>query len=192
MKKILFASTAMLMVMALAFTSCKKDPIPERPIPPEVGESELKGKLFINEVNGWPSDDPGKNFELWNSTNQPISLAGFSVLYEGDRLTWTGFSEDEIPANGYFVIRFARIDDGRNASHPDAGPRKPGGLGFSTGLSANNPGIYLTLLDADGDLVDHYEKLTEIQSSDPLFGSCHARIPDGGTWYFIPDRKSVV
>ena len=111
MKKLVLALTA----LSLFFASCVKNDPP----PPPAEDSDLKGKLFINEVNGWPSDDPGKNFELYNGTNEPVSLNGFTVQYTEEREMWRGRAEDIIPAKGYKLIQ------GANAGYPGLTPDSP-------------------------------------------------------------------
>jgi hypothetical protein len=160
--------------MSVVFAGCKKDKVQPAPEP---GTSIHAGKLYLNEINGFHSPNADKNFEFYNSTNEPISLANFEVWYfngTANTLTWTGFPEDVIPAKGRFLIKGANVAN-----------RGPNGAGFGTGLSNRNANVTLTLLDAGGDLVDHYQKLEDLRGT-PLEFMTHARIPDGGTWYFIP------
>jgi len=165
MKKTLLALAA----LTIVFASCVKNDPP----PPPAGESELKGKLFLNEINGWPSDDPAKNFELYNATDAPISLNGFYTEY-GIREMWVGRAEDVIPARGYKLIQ------GANAGYP----------GFNTGLSNRNPNISITFYDAAGKIIDYYEKADDLRGT-PLEYMCHMRIPDGGKWYYIPNTSAT-
>ena len=161
MKKIIIA----LGTMAIIFCSCvKNDPYEE------VGSSELKGNLFLNEVNGTggPSQlDTEKYVELYNKTNTAINLKDFSLDYGGTE-TWRGRADDEIPAQGYKLIK------GSKTTYP----------GLSTGLSSRNANVNLTLLDPDGNIVDYYEK-TEDLNGKPLESMDHMRIPDGGKWYYV-------
>ena len=165
MKKIFFALAA----LSIVFSSC----VVNDPPPPPAGESELKGKLFINEVNGWPSDDPSKNFELYNNTNEAISLNNFVIFY-GDRETWRGRAESVIPAKGWFLIQ------GANAGYP----------GLNTGLSNRNPNVSLTFFDDEGNMIDFYEKVEDLRST-PLEFMSHMRVPDGGKWYFVPTDNAT-
>ena len=166
MKKNILAIAAML---SIVFASCVKN---EPYVEPE--ESGLKGKLFINEVNGWPGDDPGKNFELYNGTNEAISLDGFLVEY-GVREMWRGRSGDVIPAKGYKLIQ------GANAGYP----------GFNTGLSNRNPNISITLFDTEGAVIDYYLKAEDLRNGHALEFMCHMRIPDGGKWYFVQNSAAT-
>ena len=163
MKKV-FVGILTAAVAILGFASCVKNEDP----PPPPGASGFKGKLYINEVNGWQSDDPDKNFELYNATDQPISLEGFYLVYTEERETWRGRAEDVIPAKGYKLIQGARV----------------GYPGFETGLSNRNPNVYLTFFDDKGLIIDHYEKIPDLRGTSLEF-MCHARIPDGGKWYYI-------
>ncbi len=156
MKKILF-----LLTVLVGFASCvKNDPY----VPPK--SSEFKDVLFINEVNGWPADAE-KNVEFYNSGNTPISLENF-VLDYGGKETWKGREGDVVPAKGYKVIT------GAKTSYP----------GMSTGLSARNPNVNLTIFDTNGGIVDRYEKKPDLIGT-PLEVMCHMRVPDGGTWYYV-------
>ena len=166
MKKNILAFAAML---SIVFASCVKN---EPYIEPE--ESGLKGKLFINEVNGWPGDDLSKNFELYNGTNETISLDNFYTEY-GDREMWRGRAEDVIPAKGYKLIK------GAQNGYP----------GFNTGLSNRNPNISITLFDPDGAVIDYYVKAEDLRNGHPLEFMCHMRIPDGGKWYFVQNTAST-
>jgi len=167
MKRTFFALMAMTTII---FTSCVKNPEPFQ----KADDSIYKGKLFINEVNGWPSDDPDKNFELYNATNEDISLKDFYLVYTEDRETWRGRDADVLPAKGYKLIQGARTD------YP----------GFATGLSNRNPGVYLTFYDEEGKLIDHYEKMPDLRGTDLEF-RCHMRIPDAGKWYYIPTTMAT-
>ena len=166
MKKIILAFMALTIVLA----SCVKN----EPPPPPAENSELKGKLFINEVNGWPSDDPSKNFELYNSTNEPVSLNGFVVQYTEEREMWRGRAEDVIPAKGFKLIQ------GANAGYP----------GFNTGLSNRNPNVCITFLDKEGKMIDYYEKVPDLRGT-PLEFMCHMRIPNGGKWYYVASNLAT-
>ena len=166
MKKTILALAA----MSIVFASCVKNDPP----PPPPDDSPLKGLLFINEVNGWPSDDPSKSFELYNDTDEPVSLEGFYVNYTEERETWRGRAEDIIPAKGWKLIQ------GANAGYP----------GLSTGLSNRNPNIELTLFDPAGNIIDYYVKVPDLRGT-PLEFMCHMRIPDAGTWYYIPNSMAT-
>jgi hypothetical protein len=161
MKKTLLALAA----LSIVFASCVKNELP----PPPADDSPYKGKLFINEVNGWPSDDPSKNFELYNATNEAISLDGFYLHYTEQREMWRGRAADVIPAKGWKLIQ------GANAGYP----------GFNTGLSNRNANVELIFFDPDGNVIDHYMKIPSL-SGTPLEFMCHMRIPDAGKWYYIP------
>jgi len=161
MKKIVLALAA----MAFVFSSCvKNDPYVE----PK--GSSLYGKLFLNEVNGTGGVDQldaNKYVELYNSTDADISLNNFVMEY-GGKETWRGRAEDVVPAKGYKLIQ------GTKTTYP----------GMSQGLSCRNANVNLSLLDADGNVVDYYEKLEDLNGQ-PLEQMDHMRIPDGGTWYFV-------
>ena len=162
MKKIYLALAATI----IAFTSCvQNDPY----IEPE--ESGLKGNLFLNEVNGTggPSQlDAEKYVELYNKTNEDIDLKDFSLDYGGTE-TWRGRDADYVPAHGYKLIKSTKT------VYP----------GMSTGLSSRNANVNLTLLDPEGNVVDYYEKVEDLNGK-PLEQMCHMRIPDGGIkWYFV-------
>jgi len=164
MKKV-FIGILTLTVTLWGINSCVKNEDP----PPPPGDSPFKGILFINEVNGWPSDDAEKNFELYNASDKDISLKDFVVKYTEDRETWRGRDADIIPAKGYKLIK------GAQNGYP----------GFNTGLSNRNPNVYLTFYDDKGEIIDHYEKIPDLRGTFLEF-MCHARVPDGGPWYYIP------
>ena len=161
MKKTIFT----LLSITIIFGSCvKNDPYEE------VGSSELKGNLFLNEVNGTggPSQlDTEKYVELYNKTNAIINLKDFSLDYGGTE-TWRGRADDVVPANGYKLIK------GSKTTYP----------GMSTGLSSRNANVNLTLLDPSGNIVDYYEKIEDLNGK-PLESMDHLRIPDGGKWYYV-------
>ncbi|MCL1973922.1 MAG: lamin tail domain-containing protein [Bacteroidetes bacterium] len=161
MKKTILALAA----ITLIFSSCvKNDPYEE----PE--NSELKGNLFLNEINGTggPSQlDTEKYVELFNKTNAAINLKDFSLDYGGTE-TWRGRADDMVPAHGYKLIK------GAKTTYP----------GMSTGLSSRNANVNLTLLDPSGNIVDYYEKIEDLNGK-PLESMDHMRIPDGGKWYFV-------
>jgi len=167
MQKIFLAIVA---IVAVVFTSCvKNDPYVE----PK--GSELQGVLFFNEVNGTgivPPDTAAnaaeKYVELYNSSGADISLKDFNVDY-GGKISWTGRDGDIVPAHGYFVIK------GTKTTYP----------GMSSGLSANNGNVNMTLFDTGGGIVDYYEKIPDTNAPDPLEDMVHMRIPDGGTWYYV-------
>ncbi|MCL2597249.1 MAG: lamin tail domain-containing protein [Paludibacter sp.] len=167
MQKIILALVA---TAAVVFTSCvKNDPYVE----PK--GSELQGVLFFNEVNGTgivPPDTSAnaaeKYVEMYNNSDADISLEGFIVDY-GGRTSWTGRAADTVPAHGYFLIK------GTKTTYP----------GMSTGLSANNGNVNMTLFDTNGGIVDYYEKIPDTNAPDPLEDMDHMRIPDGGTWYYV-------
>jgi len=169
MKKTIIAFAA---ILSIVFVTCvKNDPYVE----PK--GSELNGVLFLNEINGTggPSDDPAEKYvEMYNSSDAAISLEGFIVDYAG-KTSWTGRATDIVPAHGYFVIK------GTKTVYP----------GMSTGLSANNGNVNLTLFDKEGAIVDYYEKIADTNSdpttgvTNPLEDMDHMRIPDGGTWYYV-------
>ena len=162
MKKALFTFAA----MTIIFASCVKD---EPYVEPE--DSGYKGKLFLNEINGTggaAQSDAEKYVELYNNTNAEIKLKDFSLDYGGTE-TWRGRAEDVIPAKGYKVIK------GAKTTYP----------GMSTGLSARNANVNMTLLDPDGAVIDYYEKSEDLNGK-PLEQMDHMRIPDGGSdWYFV-------
>lgn len=158
MRKISYALVA---TAILVFTSCvQNDPyVPQQ-------DSDLGGKLFINEVNG-TGEDGDKYVEFYNSTDIDINLENV-VLEYGGKATWKGMAADVVPAGGYFLIK------GAKTAYP----------GMSQGLSSRNANVNLTLLDAAGNTVDYYEKVEELIGT-PLETMDHMRIPDGGTWYFV-------
>ncbi|MDR2585478.1 MAG: lamin tail domain-containing protein [Prevotellaceae bacterium] len=161
MKKI-YLSVA---TIAFIFVSCvKNEPFKE----PE--ESELRGNLFLNEVNGTgglSQVDTEKYVELYNKTNADINLQDFSLDYGGTE-TWRGRAQDVVPAHGFKLIK------GTKTTYP----------GMSTGLSSRNANVNLTLLDPDGNVVDYYEKIEDLNGK-PFEQMDHMRIPDGGKWYFV-------
>lgn len=150
-----------LAVAMLVLSSC----VQNDPYVPQQG-SELNGVLFINEVNG-TGEDADKYVEFYNGSDEEISLANF-VLEYGGKATWKGQGADAVPAGGYFLIK------GAKTTYP----------GMSQGLSSRNANVNLTLLDADGNTVDYYEKVEDLNGK-PLETMDHMRIPDGGTWYFV-------
>jgi hypothetical protein len=173
MKKILIA----LMALMLGLVSClKNDPYE----PPQT--STLKGVLFINEVNGTGKPyattdetadvDGNKYVELYNSGNTEIDLTGFILDYGGST-TWTGSSGQKIPAHGYFVLKGTK-----SGTYPGSGNM------MSTGLSANNANVNLTLFDNSGASIDYYEKVADLNDHATLKSKVHQRIPDGGKWYY--------
>ena len=154
------------MAITVAFASCvQNDPYVE----PE--ESDLKGQLFFNEVNGTggaSQSDAEKYVELYNKSDENISLKDFTFDYGGTE-TWKGRAEDIVPAKGYKVIK------GTKTTYP----------GMSTGLSCRNANVNLTLLDPNGGIIDYYEKIEDLNGK-PLEQMNHMRIPDGGPkWYYV-------
>ena len=162
MRKIYFALVALSMIV---FASCVKNDPYEEP-----SESELRGNLFLNEVNGTGGSsqlDAEKYVELYNKTNADINLKDFSLDYGGTE-SWRGRDADVVPAHGYKLIK------GAKTTYP----------GMSTGLSSRNANVNVTLLDPDGGIVDYYEKVEDLNGK-PLESMDHMRIPDGGKWYFV-------
>jgi hypothetical protein len=176
MRKIFIALAALTMV----FASCLKI---EPYIAPEVPDSELKGKFFINEVNGADNDiDYNKYIEFFNNADEPVSMEGFTLWYNGSR-TWTGSADVVVPPNGFLSLVSGRGDGG-----PAPEPQY---LQFTGGLSARNPNVTISLRDPQGGEIDYYQKLenfTTLPGEPPhrLAGMVHMRIPDGGSdWYFV-------
>jgi len=124
--------------------------------------------LVINEVNG-----VAKWFELYNMSSASMNLEGVKVYYNNSepanyKLTWTAASTHIIPAGGYLVVL---------------------GTEQAQGLSANNANVRLQLRAPNGDVIDTYEKLTDINTGySAIKNKSHARVPDGtGEWYYTTD-----
>ena len=125
-------------------------------------------KLKINEVNG-----VAKWFEIYNTGSTDINLAGVEAYYSNKEpaiynLTWTGDITQIIPAHGYFSTE---------------------GITLGTGLSANNANVRLQLRTPNGNEIDTYTKLIDINSGySAIKNKSHARVPDGtGEWYYTTD-----
>jgi len=128
--------------------------------------------LVLNEVNGVV--DNNKWFEIYNKGSVAINLEGVTAYYDngtGYALTWTGTSSQTIAANGYLKVT------------------------PSTGLSANKPDVKLQLKAPDGTVLDTYQKPAGIDLTDNPYLSInnkvHARIPDGGSWYYTTNSTGT-
>jgi len=129
-------------------------------------------QLRINEVNG-----VGKWFEIYNMGTADINLAGVQVYYSNKEpavynLTWTGTSTQIVPAGGFFSTM---------------------GTTLLTGLSANNANVRLQMMAPNGDVLDTYEELLDINTGyDAIYNKDHARIPDGtGLWYYLDNSTGT-
>jgi len=135
--------------------------------------------LILNEVNGASNE---KWFEIYNTGDVEISLEGVTAHYSNSASvsfnvnnTWTGTAADTIPAKGYFATPRGNGDN------------------LGTGLSANNANVRFQLRDPDGNVLDTYVKLIDINTGyDDIKNKSHARVPDGiGAWYYTADSTGT-
>lgn len=170
MKKIFLALAAL---ATMAAVSCVKDEQNPAALVPEP-EPEVVydySKLVLNELCG-AGEDNEKFFELYNTGDQEIDLAGVTINKD-EALTWTGQKGQKIPAKGFFAIVGAK---GTTAD------------GFSSGFSAKKS-VIVKLYAPDGSKLDTFqrgEKGSEwgAQGLDNNKGSW-SRIPDGTGAFMI-------
>lgn len=159
----------LILSLGLLMTSCVDDDVyADNGGNEEVPKSELAGKLVLNEINGTGSD-ADKYIELYNVSDEPISLKGINIFYNNvtstPTVTWTGTSET-IAAKGFLLLKGTKKDN--NPGHD-----------LSTGLSGTQ-GIVLEIRDTDNMRIDYFTVEANSERS-----NSYARIPDGiGSWYF--------
>lgn len=168
MKKIF----AFVLMASVAFVACNPDSEVKKD---DQAKSDFS-KLVINEANATAATDADKFVEFYNGGDAAVSLEGV-VIKRTDELNvteevWTGFSDETVPAKGFFVIQ---------------GTKKTMSHSLSSGLSAKK-GVKLEVFDPDG------KSITSVQHGDPtaavdgvapatkLQTGIWARIPDGGAW----------
>jgi hypothetical protein len=155
-----------------ALVACNKDPEQKKDTPADTGDVT---KVCINEVCGVSGS---KGVELYNSDSKEVLLEGVTLIKnEAADATWTGTSEDKIPAKGFFVIKSKKettnIDAVANATAKDS---------FSPGQT-----LKLELKDAKGNVISTFTRgtapwSTVIEAVTYSFG--HSK--DGGTdWKFL-------
>ncbi len=153
-----------LMFLAIGVTSCVKDDPYVEPEQPEIPDSELKGNLVLNEINGSGADEE-KYIELYNNSDKEIDLKGIVIYYNNvssePAITWTGTNQ-KIASKSFLLLK---------------GSKGSGDL--STGLSGSQ-GINVEIRDAMGERVDQFQVPAETGRV-----KSYARIPDGiGGWYY--------
>ena len=171
MKKIFFALAAF-----AAITACVKDEQnPEALVPEKEPEIVYDySKLVLNELSG-AGEDNEKYWELYNTGNQEIDLAGVTIKKD-EELAWTGAKGQKIPAKGFFAIVGAK---GTTAD------------GFSSGFSAKKS-VIVELYAPDGKKLDTFQRGEKgsawgDQGLDNNKGSW-SRIPDGtGSFMITPN-----
>ena len=132
------------------------------------------GALVLNEING-NGADADKYIELYNGTADAISLAGYTMTYNGD-LTWTAETSAVIEAGGYLVLK---------------GTKKTGDM--QKGLSAGK-NIKVVLLNEAGEEVDVFQRGagdgSEVAEGETK-GVAYCRLPNGvGDWYMTTEEGS--
>lgn len=133
---------------------------PDQPDTPD--KSDLK--LYINEVLTAPAGEDADFIELYNAEDHEVELSGFKL--QDDKGAAEEFIIPQgtvIPAKG--IIVYEQVSPGAGAS-------------FTFGLSSK--GDKVTLLQADGKLVD--------EVSTPAFegkGSSYSRVGDGGAQWQV-------
>ena len=170
MKKIFLVLAALATMTAV---SCVKDEQNPNALVPEP-EPEVVydySKLVLNELSG-AGDDNQKFFELYNTGNQEIDLAGVTINKD-EALTWTGVKGQKIPAHGFYAIV------GAKGTTPD---------GFSSGFSAKKS-VIVELYAPDGSTLDTFQRGEKgskwgDQGLDENKGSW-SRIPDGTGAFMI-------
>lgn len=170
MKKIFLALAALATITAV---SCVKDEMDPNALVPEP-EPEVDydySKLVLNELSG-AGEDNEKYWELYNTGNQEIDLAGVTINKD-EELAWTGVKGQKIPAKGFFAIV------GAKGSTPD---------GFSSGFSAKKS-VIVELFDPNGNKLDTFQRGEKgsgwgDQGLDSNSGSW-SRIPDGTGKFMI-------
>lgn len=153
-------------------SSCVKDE-PFNPGEVVIPDSPLRGLLTLNEING-NGADADKYIELYNNSNAAIDLEGITIGYHNAgtleyAITWTGAAGRTIAPGAFVLLQ---------------GSKGTGDL--STGLSAQQ-GIFVQMLDSQGDLVDIFMVVEQaLRPGDAsTTAKSFARIPDGsGLWYF--------
>ena len=172
MKKIYLVLAAL---ATMAAASCVKDEMnPDALVPePEPEVTYDYSKLVINELSG-AGEDNEKFWELYNSGNQEIDLAGVTINKD-EELAWTGVKGQKIPAKGFYAII------GAKNTTPD---------GFSSGFSAKKS-VIVELYDPKGKKLDTFQRGEKgnawgDQGLDNNKGSW-SRIPDGtGSFMITP------
>jgi len=173
MKKIYLALAAL---ATMAAVSCVKDEMNPDALVPEP-EPEIVydyTKLVLNELSG-AGEDNEKYWELYNTGNQEIDLAGV-YINKDEELAWTGAKGQKIPAKGFFAIVGAK---GTTAD------------GFSSGFSAKKS-VIVELYAPDGKKLDTFQRGEKgsawgDQGLDNNKGSW-SRIPDGtGSFMITPE-----
>ena len=173
MKRIFIAFAAL---AAMSAVSCVKDEMnPEALVPEKEPEVVYDySKLVLNELSG-AGEDNEKYWELYNTGNQEIDLAGVTINKD-EELAWTGAKGQKIPAKGFFAIV------GAKGTTPD---------GFSSGFSAKKS-VIVELYAPDGKKLDTFQRGEKgnawgDQGLDNNKGSW-SRIPDGtGSFMITPN-----
>lgn len=158
---------------AMTAVSCVKDEQnPEALVPEKEPEVVYDySKLVLNELSG-AGEDSEKFWELYNTGNQEIDLAGVTINKD-EELAWTGAKGQKIPANGFFAI---------------VGAKGTTSDGFSSGFSAKKS-VIVELYAPDGTKLDTFQRGEKgnawgDQGLDNNKGSW-SRIPDGTGKFMI-------
>lgn len=171
MKKIFLAFAAL---ATMAAVSCVKDEMNPNALIPEP-EPEVVydySKLTFNEFYAIADQDADKFVEIYNRSDEEISLEGVYIIREEDAETWRGIKGEVVPANGIFVIKGAKGSTDR---------------GLIKGLSGKQ-NLHLELFAPDGTSLDVFQRGekgngwgNDIEEGKP--SGSWSRIPDGiGTW----------
>lgn len=164
MKKLML----MVATAALVFTSCDNEQNNDGP-----KGNDYTGKLVFNELCG-AGEDTDKFVELYNLSNEQLSLEGVMIEKDGGDLSWEGKAGDVVAAKSVYLIQ---------------GAKKTTPNGLQTGFSAKK-NVLMELSGPDGKIIDTFQRGNEPaegevwgdQGLDANAGSW-SRVPDGtGAW----------
>ena len=164
MKKVML----MVATAALVFTSCDN-----KQGNGGLTGSDYTGKLVFNELCGAGADDE-KFVELYNLTDEELSLEGVMIEKDGGDLSWEGKAGDVVAAKSVYLI---------------LGAKKSTPNGLQTGFSAKK-NVLMELSGPDGKIIDTFQRGDEpaegaewgLQTLSENKGSW-SRVPDGtGAW----------
>ena len=122
--------------------------------------------LVINEIQVTNIDqfiDPSFNYggwiELYNPTNNPVNLAGWTIVKNNEFVSetiaepfWTGAATDIIPAKGYIVVLSSKPAADLTAKEILFSANK------ATGGLSGKKGVRLELFDATNNSVDFFDR----------------------------------
>lgn len=152
-KYLMFAAAAL---AAAVMVSCNQDPegtggkTTVAPVCPSADATNV----CINELNGGL-----KGIELYNPTNSPVSLAGWTIVKNNEFVSeaipepfWTGAATDIIPAKGYIVVLSSKPAADLTAKEILFSANK------ATGGLSGKKGVRLELFDATNNSVDFFDR----------------------------------